>query len=93
MNRKQMLDEFQEVLDDIEENGFDLDEMIAEINKDQEALLDSLKKIEASQRRKGKKENAQMLRETNNNLAKNMRKLKDKNQEESIEKDVKETLF
>lgn len=88
-----MLDEFQEVLDDIEENGFDLDEMIAEINKDQEALLDSLKKIEASQRRKGKKENAQMLRETNNNLAKNMRKLKDKNQEESIEKDVKETLF
>lgn len=88
-----MLDEFQEVLDDIEENGFDLDEMIAEINRDQEALLDSLKKIEASQRRKGKKENAQILRETTNNVAKNMRKLKDENEEETIEKEVKETLF
>jgi hemerythrin superfamily protein len=34
-----MLDEFQEVLDDIEENGFDLDEMIAEINRDQRLCL------------------------------------------------------
>lgn len=75
-----MLDEFQEVLDDIDENGFDLDEIMKEIIKDQEALLDSFKKIEASQKRKSHEEDAKTLGEINNNLSKKLRELKGEDQ-------------